>query len=936
MDGLFDLELRSGPEGELRALRGQAAPLDAAGLAELVRRTGEAGDDVRIVMAGGGRYEPVFAELAGLLGRDVLISPAGSEACHPSDTDVAYVDAATGQPADWVVVQPPAMATGMPGWYDTGDGVIRPRTGTVTLPLPGGLMLATRADFVARRAAAATLLPGDAELITIGVAVRSGGFVLGEYDGGHQVVDGRRLAAALAALPLYGAEVRMWITWPADLDEQEMVHRNLSAFAEASGAIVWAPDPEATTEVLDSCRDLSVTARDGGPAAWHAYPPSVGERPRFEPDADGRLSPVDDLVVLATGGVPLISVEPARRRANLTRYDEIAPRPGLFPIDLTVLPDGRWAAYFTESGSHVLGPREFQRILREAGWQGEDVQLLAGCSSAEPFRRYGGHLVEGLRADVWVLPPDARFDVVGGLARAVDRNGRPLDWERLAPHAPAPYWASKNGLLIPAAKAHPAGPPPAGPLPTTPRRAGPVPAAPHQAAPHQAGPRPAGMQPSGSHPPAWPPHRTPVVARGLVRPAVVGSAASAPVAPDPLNPLPPLRDPATGAPISTPIVADQLALPAGPAALSHPDPSPPTARPENGWAGPNGSAGPGGPSGHDLPGTPGTPGALSRVPADLLAGDLGPDDGPQPPEEDSGDVDTGPAGPLPVGRQPVLGPARSKVRHGLDWLADRPTVNKEPVELYVICATDPARAAVEGLPTPHLFAIGLLRPPASTRLDPGEHLLRVRVLDGGAVDLSSIDVHVPPTLRLLLATRGVSYVLPAGLLDRTRLLDGWTAHPGGGYAGREEFPGERRLVLRSVGARHGVQGLPVEVPRWPRAADDTAYALLPSPRVATEAGALVLLADKPRVKAGHRLLRLRVPRRRAIDVRAAARQLAGLSGVRSAAAALHDKKIQLVLPSRDYDKVSVVQLLAPSRLGWRPVPGSGGRTLAEFLAANRP
>ncbi|HWS35974.1 MAG TPA: hypothetical protein VN408_24955 [Actinoplanes sp.] len=873
MDGLFDLELRSDPAGGVRPARGTGVPLDAVRLAELVRRTGGAGDDVRILMAGAGRHTPLFTELAGLLGRDVLISPAGSEPSPAGDdgpADAAYVDASTGRPAPWTVVQPPSMATDLPGWYETDGGAIRARTGMVALPVPGGLMLATRADFVGRRAAAATLMAGHPELTTIGAAVRSGGFVIGDYAGGFEVADGRRFAALLASLPLYGTEVRMWLTWPSDAGEQELLHRNLSGFAETTGAVVWAPDPHASTEVLDGCRDLGVTTRDGGPGVWHAYPPSSAGPPRFEPDEDGRLSPAGRMLTLATDGVSLINVEPDRWRAATDRYTALAHRDGLFQTDLTVLPDGRWAVLYADTDPHVLGPREFQRMLRAAGWAGEDLQLLAHYPAAveEGFRSYGRFLVDSLRADVWVLPPDADFDVVDGQARAVDGRSRPLGWQNLAGGVNA-AWHSVAGRLVAGA--------------------------------------PGRSVPSGA-----PLRPEPVPARGPASPMPAVPGESAPVAPAPVIPPHPLRSPAV--PVRTDLAATSSAdyVPRVDPAYSvssaapAPAPAPAPARPD--------------------PLTDPLPVPLEE--SGLAAQD---DDRPQ----DNRDPHGGPAGPLPVGGTPTLVAAKAKLRHGLYWLADRPRVNAEPVELFVVCPTDPDRAATEGLATPQLFAVGLLRPPSSGVLRPGESLLRVRVAEGGAVDLSSIDVHVPPALHLLLAHQGESYLLPAGLLDRVTLLDGWLAHSSGGYASRERLPDGRQLTLRSAGARHGVEGLPGDVPRWPRAADDVAYTLLPGPRVTPADGALALLSAKPKVKNGHRLLRLRVPRRRAIDVRAAAEQLAGLTSVRCDAKALAGRDIELILPGREIGQVSVLQVLAPSRMGWRPVPGARGGPLADFLQADR-
>ncbi|WP_433534620.1 hypothetical protein ACQPZK_20855 [Micromonospora sp. CA-249363] len=841
LDGLFDLELVPGPDGDLRTPRG-AEPLDAGDLAELVRRTGGAGDDVRILLAGGGRHRAIFDELAALLGRDVLITPAGSEpswsAVHSAEP--TFVDAVTGRRADWQVVQPPSMATELPGWYDTSDGTVRERTGPVRLPLPGGVMLASRADFVARRAAAATLLAGHAELTTIGAVVRSGGFVIGDYTGRHEVADGRRLAASLAELPLYGTEVRMWVTWPSDRTEQGRLDHNLRRFAETTGAIVWAPAPDATTEVLDSCRDLSATGRDGGPSSWRSYVPSLAGPPRFVSDADGRLSPAGAVLTISTDGAPLISVEPGRWRGASDRYAALKRRDGLFPVDLTVVPDGRWAVQYGASGPHVVGPRELQVVLRSVGWQGEDLMLLATypATVAARLHHYGRRLSEELRAEVWVLPPEADFTVTGGAPQAVDGRGRPRAWERLTP-GDHTRWRSVDGILVPA--------------PT-----------------------------------------------GVSRPAPAVSRRAVPEAP------------------------------AGPLPLTEPDP-PLAATSRDDWARATGHRASSGAATVPANGH----GAPSGAATDPATGDRAPSGvATAPATGDRHEPDTSgpPPRPLPpAGATPQLHSARLRLRHGIYWLSDRPRVNADPVDLYVVARTSPERVVEDGLPTPDLFAVGLLRPPAAESLRPGESLVRVRVDPAGAVDLSSIDVHVPPTLQLLLNVRE-SYLLPGGLLDRTRVVAGYLPDPNGGYRPETPFDGQQPLRLRCSGARHGVEGLPADVPRWPRAADGTAYLLLPGPRVAADGGTLAILAAKPRAKAGHRLLRLRVPRRQAIDVRAAAAQLAPLQSVRSTAAMLDQKGIGLVLHSRDFHKVTVLQTLAPGRSGWKVVEGLDGVTLADFLA----
>ncbi|PYC65533.1 hypothetical protein C7C45_28260 [Micromonospora arborensis] len=809
LDGLFDIWLRVGADGRLSGAQGRGAPLDATAIADLVQRGGGAGDDVRVMMDGAAEHREVFAELAGILGRDVHIAPARSQLRyrHGTHREAALVDTVTGRPVDWLVIQPPAMATDLPGWYEAAGGLLRPRTGVVTAPLPGGITLATRADFVARRAAAADLAAGHPELTTIGAAVRGGGFVLGDYGGSYQVVGGRRLAAALSEMPLYGAEVRMWIRWPFDGDEQALLHGNLAAFAENTGAIVWAPERNALTEILESCHDLSAADRAGGPAAWRAYLPPAAGSSRFESDLDGRLSPVGKRIVGSYPGVPLVTVAPERERAMTARYVGLRARHGLFHLDLTVLADGRWAAQHAGGVPHALGPRVLHRMLRAAGWQGEDLVLLAGYpgSAASRLRDYGTQLTSGLRAQVWILPPDADVESLDGAARAVDRDGRPVDWQRLDPGEPQRRWRSENGVLV-------------------------------------------------------------AIDRSARPSAVAGRA--------PERPLDPGR------------------------------PARPSARP-------------------GLPPQPPTPATSSPVPSRPA-------------------VSRTPAGPdLPVGATPPLVTARRGLRHGIDWLAARPEVNEEPVDLYVVCGCPQAEAVERGVPTPHLFLVGTLRPPAPGTLAAGEHLLRVRVEPGGAVDTSSINVHEPPVVQALLANPEKAYLLPGGLLGRTRLVASYDVAASGHFTARATPPTGPALALRCSGAEHGIEGLPSDVSRWPWEHDATAYALLPGPKVASSNGALVLLRRRPRVRPGHRLLELRVPWRRAVDVRATALQIAGLAPVRSAAAALIEAKVELLLPGGEYERVDVVRVLTAGRLGWRAVGDASARTLAELLAdgadrTNRP
>src|SRR4051794_12193434 len=78
VDGLFDLRLTRNAAGGITSPGQPHTAIGARQLVNLVVDAGGAGDDVRMLLDDGARSAAVFGEVAGLLGRDVLVSPAGS------------------------------------------------------------------------------------------------------------------------------------------------------------------------------------------------------------------------------------------------------------------------------------------------------------------------------------------------------------------------------------------------------------------------------------------------------------------------------------------------------------------------------------------------------------------------------------------------------------------------------------------------------------------------------------------------------------------------------------------------------------------------------------------------------------------------------------------------------------------------------------------
>ncbi|TCB96785.1 hypothetical protein E0H26_14295 [Micromonospora zingiberis] len=305
--GLFDLWLAPGGRGGLVLPAKPDRPLTARAITDLVLRSGEAADDVRILTDDGARHADLFSEVAGLLAHDILVSPKGTEirqhGRQGGPMHAVPFDREAGNSRDWLVIQPPDLATPLPGWFTVERGLVRPRTGVVGLPLHGGVVLATRADFVTRRATAHRLGTAPDGLVTVAVTARAGGFLVGDYGGTQRVYRGDQLAALLGDLPLYGSDLRLWLTWPSDPQEQQSLVAQARELAETTGATVWTPPPGGSAELVDGRRDLRALDHAGRPAEWQAY------RPPFAAGPPALRTTPTGLLVAASAGLS-VTVHP--------------------------------------------------------------------------------------------------------------------------------------------------------------------------------------------------------------------------------------------------------------------------------------------------------------------------------------------------------------------------------------------------------------------------------------------------------------------------------------------------------------------------------------------------------------------------------------------------------------------------------------------------
>ncbi|MDG4765994.1 hypothetical protein O7632_18075 [Solwaraspora sp. WMMD406] len=474
--------------------------LSARELADLIVRRGGGGRDIQVLVPDGAQHTALLRAVADQLGRDVLVVPAGADLSHPpgpagSRPDAMPIDRTSGRTVDWLLIQPPALATALPGWFELDEGRVLPRSGRVTLPVPRGLAFTTRSAFPLARAAAASLGTHHRALATLAIAVRDGVPILYGYGGDAVEASGTDLAAALSTIPLYGGDLRVWpqigdltvddgpvrhrldpadrvvhAELGAEVDDRLTAH--LSDLAEATGATVWAPPPGSRALLLDGVRDLVVRDRDGRSRGWRAFRPAGPDRPdRFWSDRDGRLTPVGGTMDAAGSGVELVSVATDVRASVVERWASVRPRPGLFRAEFAVLDDGRLGARHGDGELLALGPAEFRALLRRAGWDGHDITLL-GRVAPERFAGLRAHvsaLADRLDAEVWSPAPGDRTaldqDQPRALAasKATDEPGR---WCRLVPAPPhandlvtvSGRWRSHDGWLVPSVVPPQAGP----------------------------------------------------------------------------------------------------------------------------------------------------------------------------------------------------------------------------------------------------------------------------------------------------------------------------------------------------------------------------------------------------------------------------------------------------------------------------------------------
>ncbi|MEV7629471.1 hypothetical protein [Actinoplanes sp. NPDC089786] len=459
VEGLTDLVLVRTPTGGLARPEAPTEALTAQELIEYAQSSTSPNHDLRILVDDGARNATTLGLVAEGLGCDVLVTPIGASVDRLAgpggeDAEPVPVDRAGGAVVDWVLLQPPALATSLPGWFDLAGGLVLPRTGLATLPLAGGLEFANRDDFVVRRAAAARLGAGHPGLVTVAAATRDGAFRLSAYQkgtGGQNGRTGQDVAAALSSVYLYGGDLRLWLRWPDDAAEQRRLTMHVQALAAATGAVVWTPEPGDEAVLLRGCRDLGARSRTGEVSSWVEFrAPELPGPARFTTDRDGRLVPRSSPVVFSAGAVTMISTGRTGEDALRDRYAGARAEAGTMLVDLTIVDDGRLALRHEDGAELAAGVAELHARLEEAGWRSEDLLLLTPVAPdrAAGVRDHLTLLEDELGVEIWSLSPGAEVDVADGLPRAVDDQGRASEWLR-TDGTDTGRWRNDDGWLIP-------------------------------------------------------------------------------------------------------------------------------------------------------------------------------------------------------------------------------------------------------------------------------------------------------------------------------------------------------------------------------------------------------------------------------------------------------------------------------------------------------
>ncbi len=296
----------------------------------------------------------------------------------------------------------------------------------------------------------------------------------------------------------------------------------------------------------------------------------------------------------------------------------------------------------------------------------------------------------------------------------------------------------------------------------------------------------------------------------------------------------------------------------------------------------------------------------------------------------------------------TLGPAPTHPvgGHCVSWLPPSVVVNRDGLDLVVWLPPAAAHAGSWEVSSPDLFLLAGPDPDEMAERDVAERdvvgggragrLLRLRAPAGTAVDLAEHLDLAPPEVARRARDTDSTYLLPLSWLPSCQLTGLFDVDGQGSRT-------ERELVRASVdvqfdGAEHGIPGLPNDVVSWPAEAEwagTPSYLVLPDLTnrngQSIHSGFAALSRSMPALEVGTRVLEIRVRRRRAIDVPATLKRLAGLPMI-SRLRDLDD--FDLLLSEQDFSRAVVSKIWRYGPDGEPVVDKLGGDTLSDVLSGS--
>lgn len=386
-----------------------------ASLPSMVRARGERETDVRLLVDNGERYLTLANDLANTLRCDVYLTPHGTRVryLHESNAitgdtwEAVAIATDTEHPVEWLVVRPLGLPESVATWFTSARGRLRQSNGLVTVALPDGIAFATKATYRDTAHLASRIMPSTNNITTVAVNAELGRFEITRFDDAGSLLGGVEFATLVSAsLDVLNPDVQIALTWPTDPALCASLDTELMRLADGLNRTVWVPQLPGAAFVLPGFGEFVAVDEVGAPSRWRAYPSRLSEdwEPNYGTDLDGRLAPIGEVAGRRFPGVPFVSVPPHQLEHLKPWYAAIAPCDGLFPLDLAVLPDGRLGVQLKDGNTVVTGPRELHVLLREAGWTGEDLLLLAqpGAEVWNTAIDHARSLVDGLSTDLWL------------------------------------------------------------------------------------------------------------------------------------------------------------------------------------------------------------------------------------------------------------------------------------------------------------------------------------------------------------------------------------------------------------------------------------------------------------------------------------------------------------------------------------------------------